>query len=73
MGAGPLIVILTDVEGAFKSIPEYNFFASSMFATFTPAFPIFPNMSNLLAGSFPYKVTLSNAVDKRIADCPCDK
>ena len=70
MGAGPLIVILTEVLGLFKSMPLYNFLASSIFATFTPALPILPYTSNLFSGSCPYKVTLSNAVERRIEFCP---
>ena len=67
IGAGPLMVILTDVFGSHKSKPLYNFLASSMVAILTPLFPIFPKISGRVAGSSPYNVTLSNAVDKRIA------
>ena len=42
IGAGPLMVILTDVIGCDKSKPEYNFLASSKQAIETPAFPILP-------------------------------
>ena len=42
MGAGPLMVILTDVNGWLKSKPEYNFLASSKQQIETPAFPILP-------------------------------
>ena len=42
IGAGPLIVILTEVVGSDKSNPEYNFLASSKQHIETPAFPIFP-------------------------------
>ena len=42
IGAGPLIVIDTEVNALIKSKPEYNFLASSKVAIETPAFPIFP-------------------------------
>ncbi len=42
IGAGPLIVIETEVAGCDKSKPEYNFFASSKQQIETPALPIFP-------------------------------
>ena len=42
IGAGPLMVILTDVIACTKSKPEYNFLASSKQQIETPAFPIFP-------------------------------
>ena len=42
IGAGPLIVILTEVIASTKSKPEYNFLASSKQQIETPAFPIFP-------------------------------
>ena len=42
IGAGPLMVILTEVLELFKSMPLYNFLASSILATFTPALPILP-------------------------------
>ena len=42
IGAGPLIVMETEVLGEHKSNPEYNFFASSKVAILTPALPIFP-------------------------------
>ena len=53
IGAGPLIVILTDVFADDKSKPEYNFLASSKQQIDTPAFPIFPYISGLNPGSFP--------------------
>ena len=42
MGAGPLMVILTEVIGLLRSNPEYSFLASSKQQMLTPAFPIFP-------------------------------
>ena len=42
IGAGPLIVILTDVITWAKLKPEYNFLASSKQQIETPAFPILP-------------------------------
>ena len=42
MGAGPLIVMLTDVLGSHKSKPLYNFFASSTVAMLTPLLPTLP-------------------------------
>ena len=42
IGAGPLIVILTEVIALAKSKPEYSFLASSKQQMETPAFPIFP-------------------------------
>ncbi len=41
-GAGPLIVILTEVRLWQRSNPEYSFFESSIVAIETPALPIFP-------------------------------
>jgi hypothetical protein len=35
IGAGPLIVIETDVFGSLKSKPEYNFFWAANFYDFT--------------------------------------
>ena len=65
IGAGPLIVIDTEVVGAHRSKPEYSFFMSSSVAMLTPELPILPKISGRGAGSSPYKVTESNAVDKR--------
>ena len=42
MGAGPLMVMLTDVLGSVKSKPLYSFLASSRQQIDTPALPIFP-------------------------------
>jgi len=42
IGAGPLIVIDTEVLGALRSKPEYNFFISSSVAMDTPELPILP-------------------------------
>ncbi len=42
IGAGPLIVIDTDVFGSARSKPEYNFFASSRQQIDTPELPILP-------------------------------
>ena len=53
IGAGPFIVILTDVIWLANSNPEYNFFRSSKQQIETPALPIFPYMSGRLPGSFP--------------------
>ena len=41
IGAGPLIVILTEVISFTKLKPEYNFLASSKQQTETPAFTYF--------------------------------
>ena len=70
IGAGPLIVIDTDVLGAHRSKPEYSFFMSSSVAMLTPELPILPKMSGRSAGSSPYRVTLSKAVDRRAAGWP---
>jgi hypothetical protein len=42
MGAGPLMVMLTDVFGSQRSNPLYNFFASSTVAMLTPLLPTLP-------------------------------
>ena len=42
IGAGPLIVIDTDVVGAHRSKPEYSFFMSSTVAIDTPELPTLP-------------------------------
>src|ERR1700754_1559236 len=42
IGAGPLIVMLTEVLGSQRSKPLYNFLASSTVAMLTPALPILP-------------------------------
>ena len=42
IGAGPLIVIDTDVVGAQRSKPEYSFFMSSTDAIDTPELPTLP-------------------------------
>jgi hypothetical protein len=42
IGAGPLMVMDTDVVGADRSKPEYSFFMSSSVAIDTPELPIFP-------------------------------
>ena len=42
MGAGPLMVMDTDVAASHKLKPEYNFFASSNVAMLTPELPILP-------------------------------
>ena len=42
MGAGPLMVMETEVEGSTRLNPEYNFFASLSVATETPEFPTLP-------------------------------
>ena len=64
------MVILTEVVGLHRSNPEYNFLASSKQQMETPALPIFPYISGLKSGSCPYRVTESNAVDKRLAGNP---
>src|SRR5699024_3877568 len=68
--AGPLIVIDTDVVGAHRSNPEYSRFMSSRVGTLTPELPTLPYTSGRVAGSSPYRVTESNAVDSRAAPCP---
>ena len=70
MGAGPLMVIDTLVVGAHRSKPEYSFFMSSRVGILTPELPIFPKMSGRGAGSSPYRVTLSKAVESRAAGWP---
>ena len=70
IGAGPLMVIDTDVVGAHRSKPEYSFFMSSSVGTLTPELPILPKMSGRGAGSSPYSVTESNAVDSRAEAWP---
>ncbi len=42
IGAGPLIVIDTEVVGRHRSKPEYSFFMSSSVATETPELPVRP-------------------------------
>ena len=42
IGAGPLMVIDTEVLGAHRSKPEYSFFMSSSVAMLTPELPILP-------------------------------
>ncbi len=42
VGAGPLIVIDTDVSGAHRSKPSYSAFMSSSVATDTPELPTLP-------------------------------
>ena len=73
IGAGPLIVIETEVVGAQRSKPEYSFFMSSTVAIDTPELPTLPKMSGRSWGSSPYKVTESKAVDRRAAGCPRDR
>ena len=73
IGAGPLIVIETDVVGAHKSNPEYSFFISSTVAIETPELPTLPYISGRSCGSSPYSVTESKAVDSRAASWPSDR
>ncbi len=42
VGAGPLIVMLTDVLGLHRSKPEYSTFRSSRVAMLTPELPTLP-------------------------------
>ena len=42
VGAGPLIVMLTEVLGAHRSKPEYSTFRSSSVAMLTPELPTLP-------------------------------
>ena len=42
VGAGPLIVMLTEVFGAHRSNPEYSTFRSSSVAMLTPELPTLP-------------------------------
>ena len=42
IGAGPLMVIDTEVVGAHRSKPEYSFFMSSSVAMLTPELPTLP-------------------------------
>src|SRR6516164_9435415 len=72
VGAGPLIVIDTDVLGEVRSKPSYRAFMSSRVAIDTPEVPTLPYTSGLSPGSRPYRVTESNAVDSRVAGWPAD-
>src|SRR5258708_13481788 len=72
IGAGPLIVIDTDVAGAVRSNPSYSAFMSSRVAIDTPDVPTLPYTSGLSPGSRPYRVTESKAVDSRVAALPAD-
>jgi hypothetical protein len=72
IGAGPLMVMDTEVFGEHKSKPEYSFLTSSKVETETPELPIFPQISGRLSGSAPYNVTESNAVESRVAGRPSD-
>lgn len=47
IGAGPLIVIETEVAGWQRLKPEYSLLAASTVAILTPEFPIFPKISGL--------------------------
>ena len=71
-GAGPLIVIDTDVVGETRSKPSYSTCMSSSVAIETPDVPTLPWMSGRRSGSRPYSVTESNAVDRRVASLPAD-
>ena len=73
IGAGPLIVIETDEPESHRSMPEYNTFILSNVAIDTPDIPMQANTSGLIAGSCPYKVLGSNAVDNRIDFWPLIK
>ncbi len=74
IGAGPLIVIDTEVDGAHKSKPSYSFFMSSNVQILTP-------LILRLSHKYPdgdldllrISVTESNAVDKRFASSSFDK
>ena len=70
VGAGPLIVIDTEVVGEARSNPSYSAFMSSSVAIDTPEVPTLPYTSGLSPGSRPYRVTESNAVDSRVAALP---
>ena len=72
IGAGPLIVIETEVLAAHRSKPAYRRSMSSTVQIETPDSPTLPMMSGRSAGSSPYSVTESNAVDRRTDDCPRD-
>jgi hypothetical protein len=67
MGAGPLMVIDTEVLGRHRSKPEYSFFMSSRVAIDTPELPVRPYTSGRVSGSSPYSVVESNAVDSLAA------
>src|SRR5690606_28950859 len=73
IGAGPLMVIDTEVVGAHRSKPAYSSLASSSVQTETPLSPILPHTSGRSSGSQPYSVTESNAVDSRLAGSPSDR
>ena len=72
VAAGPLMVIDTEVDGSQRSKPLYSFLASSRVQTDTPLLPILPYMSGLTAGSSPYSVTESKAVESRLAGKPSE-
>ncbi len=42
LGAGPLMVMLTEVAGWHRSKPEYSTFRSSSVAMLTPELPTLP-------------------------------
>src|SRR5690625_4820378 len=73
MGAGPLIVMDTDVNGSIRSKPLYSFFISSSEQMLTPLSPTLPYISGRIAGSSPYNVTESTAVDSRFASSSFDR
>ncbi len=53
VGAGPLMVIETDVAGSQRSNPSKSARMSSTVAIDTPEVPIFPRMSGRSSGSNP--------------------
>ena len=53
IGAGPFMVIETEVFEEQRLKPEYSFFISSNVAIETPEFPIFPHISGRTSGSAP--------------------
>jgi hypothetical protein len=53
IGAGPFIVIDTEVFEEQRLKPEYSFFISSNVAIETPELPIFPQISGRTSGSAP--------------------
>src|SRR5690625_7643136 len=65
IGAGPLIVIETDVDGEIRSNPSYNLFISSNVQTLTQLSPTFQYTSDSYVGTSPYNVTDTNTVSTR--------
>ena len=70
LGAGPLIVIDTEVAASHRSKPEYSTFMSSSVAIDDAGVADLAVDVGPRIGSLPYSVTESNAVDRRLAGMP---